>query len=187
MSEWESLYCPECAYDLRGIPEGRCPECGFGFERAAVRSIAWLHLKARCSIYRRMVLIAGIAALCWLVGEWQWLRGAFVVVLGAALFVIWGGLLRSRELPPRSWLKFALAATLLLPAVIVASMYAFAFHAVALLLLLCAAAMLTHLPSQYLYAERSLPPAETHRLRNWQVAAWVGLLLGAAGQAAAWL
>ena len=31
--------CPKCGYDLYDIPEVRCPECGFGFDRAALRDI----------------------------------------------------------------------------------------------------------------------------------------------------
>src|SRR3954470_18282871 len=27
----EQLHCPICDYDLRGLPEPRCPECGFRF------------------------------------------------------------------------------------------------------------------------------------------------------------
>jgi len=27
------LYCPKCGYLLRGLPDGRCPECGTSFER----------------------------------------------------------------------------------------------------------------------------------------------------------
>lgn len=33
------IYCPDCGYDLRGIPEGACPECGFRYDRQAVRSL----------------------------------------------------------------------------------------------------------------------------------------------------
>ena len=28
------LHCPLCGYDLRGLADGRCPECGFAFRRA---------------------------------------------------------------------------------------------------------------------------------------------------------
>ncbi len=28
------MYCKRCAYDLRGAPEGRCPECGRPFDPA---------------------------------------------------------------------------------------------------------------------------------------------------------
>ena len=32
-----NLHCPGCGYDLRGTPEGLCPECGKAFEREAIR------------------------------------------------------------------------------------------------------------------------------------------------------
>lgn len=34
------VYCPSCGYNLHGIPEIRCPECGFGFDRPAVEATA---------------------------------------------------------------------------------------------------------------------------------------------------
>lgn len=34
------VYCPSCGYNLHGIPELRCPECGFGFDRPAVEATA---------------------------------------------------------------------------------------------------------------------------------------------------
>lgn len=33
----EALPCPLCGYDLRGLPAGRCPECGHGFDPARLR------------------------------------------------------------------------------------------------------------------------------------------------------
>lgn len=31
-----TLYCPTCGYNLTGLPENRCPECGRPFDRAAI-------------------------------------------------------------------------------------------------------------------------------------------------------
>ena len=33
----DALPCPLCGYDLRGLPAGRCPECGHGFDPDALR------------------------------------------------------------------------------------------------------------------------------------------------------
>jgi len=35
----EAGYCWQCGYDLRGLDEPRCPECGFRFELDAVRDL----------------------------------------------------------------------------------------------------------------------------------------------------
>jgi len=33
------LYCPTCGYNLTGLTESRCPECGEGFSRAELAAI----------------------------------------------------------------------------------------------------------------------------------------------------
>ncbi len=30
------MHCPQCGYDLRAIPEERCPECGFRYDREGI-------------------------------------------------------------------------------------------------------------------------------------------------------
>jgi hypothetical protein len=32
----QRLHCPTCGYNLRGLPDGACPECGGRFERATL-------------------------------------------------------------------------------------------------------------------------------------------------------
>ena len=60
------LACPNCGYDLHGIPQVRCPECGFGFDHAALRSLAdsadWVRLAAA----RAVIVRASIAAALWM-------------------------------------------------------------------------------------------------------------------------
>lgn len=34
-------FCPSCGYNLYGIPEVRCPECGFRYDLRAVRSLGY--------------------------------------------------------------------------------------------------------------------------------------------------
>src|SRR5687768_18578285 len=36
----EDLRCPLCDYDLRGLTEPRCPECGYAFDWADLRDPA---------------------------------------------------------------------------------------------------------------------------------------------------
>ena len=33
----DSLNCPLCDYDLRGLPANRCPECGYAFDPEELR------------------------------------------------------------------------------------------------------------------------------------------------------
>ena len=35
----ERLHCPACGYNLRGLPDGDCPECGTPFERATLSAL----------------------------------------------------------------------------------------------------------------------------------------------------
>jgi hypothetical protein len=34
------MICPQCGYNLRGLTESRCPECGLNYDRNALRQIA---------------------------------------------------------------------------------------------------------------------------------------------------
>ncbi|MCP4251012.1 MAG: hypothetical protein GY778_28575 [bacterium] len=57
-----NLLCPQCGYNLRGIPEDRCPECGFGYDRAAIRSIASAENWERDRRYCRTICWSALAA-----------------------------------------------------------------------------------------------------------------------------
>ena len=52
--------CPECGYDLRGIPSDRCPECGLQIDREVVSRIPWVHRAriGRVRAYWRTVWMA---------------------------------------------------------------------------------------------------------------------------------
>ena len=63
MATDEEVFCPQCGYNLFGIPERRCPECGFGFDREAVQSLAQEYVGTRWTVYRR-VIIFSITTVC---------------------------------------------------------------------------------------------------------------------------
>lgn len=57
----QQVCCPQCGYDLRAIPEGRCPECGFGYDH---RSVLRMNLAAsgmraglHADTYRRLAWV----------------------------------------------------------------------------------------------------------------------------------
>ncbi len=104
----EHLTCPQCGYCLLGIPESRCPECGFGFDRRALVSIS---LSARGARERaafevlRWTLVALAAnGFCALASNpWSPLRpGVDRLAAGALWLAAWivFRLLRDRFDPP---------------------------------------------------------------------------------------
>lgn len=59
------VHCPKCDYLLRGLPDGRCPECGTEFERGRLlveqyvtRPLEWHRRTSRS----RRVLVLGVVA-----------------------------------------------------------------------------------------------------------------------------
>lgn len=80
--------CPRCGYDLYGLADGtQCPECGFGFERAALDEIA--------DVADRDAADSNWAAAFWLLGA-----------IGCN-FAFWGELLAAGR-PWYESLRFAL-------------------------------------------------------------------------------
>jgi len=68
-----SVVCLQCGYDLRGIPEQRCPECGYGYDHTAIRALAleecWLQDCSYRKITRFSVMAAALSmpSFCWAV------------------------------------------------------------------------------------------------------------------------
>lgn len=58
----EDLYCPQCGYNLRAIPENRCPECGFGYNREGIESLCVMEAHKRNVILHRVQLLSSISA-----------------------------------------------------------------------------------------------------------------------------
>ena len=60
----EHLFCPKCGYNLHGIPEVRCPECGFRYDHEALKSVAdsadWVRLAAARAVIVRAAIAAAL-------------------------------------------------------------------------------------------------------------------------------
>lgn len=91
----EHLTCPKCSYDLHGIPEVRCPECGFRYDAAALRSMSasaeWTRLAVARHITVRAAIAAGLAvpSVCASAGIPGWPRLIVFVATYVAVFWIW--------------------------------------------------------------------------------------------------
>lgn len=89
------LACPQCGYDLHGIPEVRCPECGFGYDAAALRSMAATLEWARSAVARVVIMRGAIAiglilpSVCDRVGVSGWTQFCVVAVTYVAVFLTW--------------------------------------------------------------------------------------------------
>lgn len=79
----EDLYCLQCGYNLRGIPENRCPECGFGYDRGAIRAESISEACNRHPASRRAMGFAAFSTVCAL--AYLTSRGSWSVTLGFAL------------------------------------------------------------------------------------------------------
>ncbi len=91
----EHLSCPQCDYDLYGIPELRCPECGFRFDRAALKDLAACADWQRWAVARDVIVRTGWAvplAIASIAGG-PWMPGPTLVVLCfaayIAAFIVW--------------------------------------------------------------------------------------------------
>ena len=86
----EHFICPQCEYDLHGIPSERCPECGFGFDLEALRSIAVSDGMSRLEIAEKVVVRASlvIALLVPTVATWCSVPPLISLVLGQLAVVV---------------------------------------------------------------------------------------------------
>jgi hypothetical protein len=93
------LLCPSCDYDLAGLPDGVCPECGGTFTRAGI--LAEVDPRRR---WRRRLRLGWLAA-CWQIGafvaactvlpSWTLAAGSILLTdrtVGVLWWVLMGGL-----------------------------------------------------------------------------------------------
>ncbi len=67
--------CAECDYDLRGLPEPRCPECGTPFDETAMRPqrLIWVRRTGNAAVCGKAAGLSGFAVL--VAGMWYLLGG----------------------------------------------------------------------------------------------------------------
>lgn len=66
MSLSTELYCPRCGYDVTGLPQPRCPECGCRFDPALLefrRAASYRLWQAFRDVSAPAVLIGGVVVL----------------------------------------------------------------------------------------------------------------------------
>lgn len=57
------LACPHCGFDLAGLPDDhRCPECGFGYQRDAIREIAKGEILSRNWLAAQIILLSTMSS-----------------------------------------------------------------------------------------------------------------------------
>jgi len=78
----QSIPCPDCGYDLQGVPVSCCPECGSAFTEADLarvcerRAALWReqmdHLRAARALWIAMLVAVGVPACGFLLaGDWE--------------------------------------------------------------------------------------------------------------------
>ncbi len=89
----EHLYCTQCGYNLRGIPENRCPECGFGYDRGAIRGPSISEACNRYTASKRALGLAVFATMCALAHLAPRSRWSLAFGLALALALLFAALL----------------------------------------------------------------------------------------------
>jgi len=110
-----SVPCPACTYDLAGIPDGPCPECGTAFSREAIARERDLRAANRSTTMRRGFAALALAAsvvLCVMCRPWGEVDNGLATfwglwVWGFALLWLLGVLPKLPESPLGAlWLLF---------------------------------------------------------------------------------
>ncbi len=101
-----TLYCPSCGYNLTGLPENRCPECGETFNPAALANLQALAealplplgVGGACA---RILILPGAFWLSVLLGFLFGLPLCGLLVLVVVAVQLLGGIFYARKLAER--------------------------------------------------------------------------------------
>jgi hypothetical protein len=179
------VYCPNCGYDLRDIPEQRCPECGFGYDHAGIKAVAGQRACDVLAAYRRAVFGSAFAAAIALVPLSAAWIGDPIIRFGMALGLLWtteiarrvtgGERLRDWAAEPFQLIALALF-QVLLSAVVLLLVWSICWWVGAAVAVYAWCVYLAR-PKDLPYSAFSHPEPFQHRLRRYRVAAGLGLVM----------
>lgn len=179
------VYCPNCGYDLRGIPEQRCPECGFGYDHAGIKTLAGQRACDMLAAYRHAVFGSAFAAAIALVSLSAGWIPAPAIRFGMVLVLLWitevvrrttaGERLRDWSAEPFHLLALALV-QILLSVVLLLLVWSICWWVGAAVAVYAWCVYFTR-PRDLPFSAFSHPAPFRRRLQRYRVAAGLGLVV----------
>lgn len=110
-SQRVTQFCPNCGYDLCGLPEDRCPECGQRFDRSTLPIVEEGSAQPERSLWPLQAAAIGLAFVHYGLGssaantvfQLAWL-GLMWLLAAAWVILRWGELSRPGRAPGLLWL-----------------------------------------------------------------------------------
>ncbi len=162
--------CPQCGYDLWGIPEQRCPECGFRYQWAAIRRMSAGVCARREAAYRSATVCGLLAVVLFLapaLRQWGLAYGdrVFVLTLLLAALLIFRKEVGNGPLTwfTDHWMVGTLVVLTALPCAVVLGHYTDLGYFLACAASVCSAAWMVTAPQDFAHSVRNLPPGQRRR------------------------